>query len=130
MIGCDMLKLDSGGSEKDNEHLQTIAQAIMNDPQLGSLCQNGWRCTSRILVSGVSSHERQLNLQLQNEDDEIAVMILGLIHAPKSSYVRISSVTLLKWLPEQKIMKLVFREKLDWPLSLALSSLLLRIFRT
>ena len=121
-----MLKPVSGGSEKDNEHLQIIVRAIMNAPQLGNLCQNGWRCISHTLASVASSHEKQLSLQLRNEEDETAAMTLGLIHAPKSSYVRISSVTLRKLSPDTMIMNKVYSEKLDWPLSLALSSLLLQ----
>ena len=121
-----MLKPVIGGNVKDNAHLQTIVQPIMNDPRLGSLCQSGWHCTNLSVESGESSHDRLLNLQLQRSDEEIAIMSLGLIHVRKSFYAQINSVTLRKLSPESGRMKIAWKGKCVLPLSLELSNLVLQ----
>ena len=117
MIGCDMLSREIGGKEKVKEHLQTIAQAIMSDPRLGNLCQNGWHCTKATVVNEGSLAVKQLNLRLQNTDGEIAAMNLELTLALRLSSAHISSVTLRKLSQETKRLRKVYSAKCDLQLS-------------
>ena len=124
MIGCVMRKLVSGGKENHNEHLQTIVQAIMNDPRLGNLCQSGYLCIKATLENVAYSHVLQLKLQLRSMDEEIVHMTLGLTHVLKSYSVHINSVTLQRLLPEKLTQLSPCKIKCDLPLSWELSSLL------
>ncbi len=83
---------------------------------LESLCLSGWHCIKVTVESEESSHAKQLNLQLLNEDGETATMSLALIHAQKSSYAHISSVILQRWLHENMMMLMICSERLDSPL--------------
>jgi len=98
------------------EHWQTTVHAIMTNPLLESLCLSGWHCIKVTVESEESSHAKQLNLQLLNEDGETAIMSLALIHAQKSSYAHISSVILQRWLHENMMMLMICSERLDSPL--------------
>ena len=120
-----MRKVETGGSEKDNEHLQTIAQVIMNDPRLGNLCQSGWLCINLTVANEESSADKRLKLLLRRSDDEIATMTLGLTHVLKSSCDHINSVTLRKLSLETRRLRTVYKGKCDLPLFSELSNQLL-----
>ena len=123
-----MRKVETGGSEKDNEHLQTIAQVIMNDPRLGNLCQSGWLCINLTVANEESLVAKRLKLLLKRSDDVIATMTLELTHVLKSFCVHINSVTLRKLSLETRRLRTVYKGKCDLQLSSELSSLLSPIF--